>query len=140
MRYSNCLVEAIKAKIKDPKNIDLCFLPAKLNKGRFHIFWIDKSKKEPVVYHYKTLTFEESCWIDRIWYRGEYKIFYNWRIFQSFILNKCIKNKLSIEDCKKYSKRQNINIPNDWIENAYKLSGSIDNIQEEYTLLDFLQS
>lgn len=29
--YSNCLFEAIKAKIKDPKNVQIIYLPSRLN-------------------------------------------------------------------------------------------------------------
>ncbi len=42
--YSNCLFEAIKAKLKDPKNVQIIFLPQRLNiyKG-CHFLWIDKT-------------------------------------------------------------------------------------------------
>lgn len=45
--YSNCLFEAIKAKIKDPKNVQIIFISPKINGGEFHTFWADKDS----VYH-----------------------------------------------------------------------------------------
>ena len=41
--YSNCLFEAIKAKIKDPKNVHIHILSPKLNNGDFHIYWYDNT-------------------------------------------------------------------------------------------------
>lgn len=38
--YSNCLVEAIKAKIKDPKAVRIIYLPKKWNNGARHFMWI----------------------------------------------------------------------------------------------------
>lgn len=53
--YSNCLFEALKAKIKDPKNVKILIVPKKLSKrdGRtrrgFHCFW----KIGDLVYDFK---------------------------------------------------------------------------------------
>lgn len=46
--YSNCLIEALKAKIKDPKNTRIIYLSPKNNKGNWHFFWI----KNDTVHHY----------------------------------------------------------------------------------------
>lgn len=51
--YSNCLIEAIKAKIKDPKAVHIIYLPKKWNDGALHFMWVKDNK----VYHY---THEES--------------------------------------------------------------------------------
>ena len=45
--YSNCLIEAVKAKIKDPK-VGIIYLPKKWNNGSRHFMWIKGDK----VYHY----------------------------------------------------------------------------------------
>ena len=45
--YSNCLFEALKAKIKDPKNVRIFFIPRKINHNEFHFMWTDGKK----VYH-----------------------------------------------------------------------------------------
>ena len=54
--YSNCLIEAIKAKIRDPKNVKILIVPKKLNRERtgrssigFHCFW----KIGDLVYDFK---------------------------------------------------------------------------------------
>lgn len=44
--YSNCLFEAIKVKLKDPKNVHIYLLPPKLNKGRYHFYWIDEKQPD----------------------------------------------------------------------------------------------
>lgn len=38
---SNCLIEAIKAKVKDPENVRIHFMSRKLNRGSFHWYWYD---------------------------------------------------------------------------------------------------
>ena len=45
--YSNCLIEAIKAKIKDPKNVQIIKLPKEVNGRKSHFMWV----KENFVYH-----------------------------------------------------------------------------------------
>lgn len=51
--YSNCLIEAVKAKIKDLKAVRIIYLPKKWNNGTRHFMWVKGDK----VYHY---THEES--------------------------------------------------------------------------------
>lgn len=46
MKYSNCLIEAIKAKIKDPKNVHIYLMPPSLNYGRKHFYWVDDKKPD----------------------------------------------------------------------------------------------
>lgn len=45
--YSNCLIEAIKAKIKDPKNVQIIRLPKEVNDKKSHYMWI----KDDYVFH-----------------------------------------------------------------------------------------
>ena len=49
MNYSNCLAEALKAWIKDPKNVKIIYLPKKWNHGAKHFLWVKGGK----VYHYE---------------------------------------------------------------------------------------
>lgn len=49
---SNCLIEAIKAKIKDPKNVQIICLKKEWNHGDLHFYWICKGE----VYHYEALS------------------------------------------------------------------------------------
>ena len=66
MKKSNCLLEAIKAKLADPKNIKLIKIDANISRGGTHFLWINK--KENTVSH--------CCWStedhNRFWY--SYKI------------------------------------------------------------------
>lgn len=59
--YSNCLIEALKAKIKDPKNVKILFVPKKLN-GRnrigFHCFW----KIDDLIYDFKCESKVKHFW------------------------------------------------------------------------------
>ena len=48
--YSNCLFEAIKAKIKDPKNVQIHLIPPSINNWNLHFYWINKSNQ--TIYHY----------------------------------------------------------------------------------------
>ena len=41
MKYSNCLFEAIKAKLKDPMHINIHVIPPRLNNSVFPHFWWD---------------------------------------------------------------------------------------------------
>ena len=42
--YSNCLFEAIKAKIKDPKNVYIFRVPKRFSGGAIHFMWYDGKK------------------------------------------------------------------------------------------------
>ncbi|MGN0729048.1 hypothetical protein [Treponema sp.] len=45
--YSNCLFEAVRAKIKDWKNIKIMFIPKKYNdSGSFHFMWANVKTDE----------------------------------------------------------------------------------------------
>lgn len=45
--YSNCLFEAIKAKLKDWKNIEIKIIPRRLNVSNTnHFYWVNKSTKD----------------------------------------------------------------------------------------------
>lgn len=50
MMYSNCLIEALKAKLKDPKNVHIHLIPPAINNYNFHFYWINR--EENTVYHY----------------------------------------------------------------------------------------
>lgn len=48
--YSNCLFEALKAKIKDPKNVQIHLVPPSLNHFDLHFYWVDEVENR--VFHY----------------------------------------------------------------------------------------
>lgn len=49
MKYSNCLIEAVKAKIKN-RNVEIHRFPFSLNNNQLHFYWIDKAQNQ--LYHY----------------------------------------------------------------------------------------
>ena len=53
---SNCLFEAVKAKLKDWKNVHILYLPPRWNGGHLHFFWLEGD----TVYHFTHETDDES--------------------------------------------------------------------------------
>ena len=58
--YSNCLIEAIKAKVRDPKAVRIIYLPKKWNNGVRHFMWVKNDK----VYQTLFLSILVSCSIE----------------------------------------------------------------------------
>lgn len=83
--YSNCLFEAIKAKIKDPKNVKIHLIPPALNKYRFHIYWVNI--KENRVYHYSA---KNDNFLSR------FKLLFNGTLKETPIIffEECLYNKM----------------------------------------------
>ena len=73
--YSNCIFEAIKAKIKNPK-VQLLYIPAFLNEVRCpHIMWLDEDGEHDFC-HKGYLPWYKWLWHDgtlRTVHRGCYK-------------------------------------------------------------------
>lgn len=65
--YSNCLFEALKAKLKNWKNVKIFSIPKAFNQGHFHFFWLDKSTN--TVNHFSALN-EKHC---NLLFKGKYK-------------------------------------------------------------------
>ncbi|MGN0728067.1 hypothetical protein [Treponema sp.] len=77
--YSNCLIEAVKAKIKDPKNVQIIRLPKELNSGKTHFMWI----KNDYVYHaFKKNTKESDFWFEYKIKKVPITIFQRWMLGQ----------------------------------------------------------
>ena len=79
---SNCLIEAIKAKIKDPKNTHIIFLTPKINCGDWHFLWIKGNN----VFHFEDKKPDEKKFI----FKGEYKE-QDLETFEAFVLRKRLK-------------------------------------------------
>ena len=79
MKYSNCLIEALKAWIKDPKNVKIIYLPKKWNYGARHFLWIKNDK----VYHYEALNSNNN----KLFFKGTYKE-QDLSTFEAFILHR----------------------------------------------------
>ena len=79
MKYSNCFIEALKAWIKDPKNVKIIFLPKKWNNGTNHFLW----EKYGKVYHFEALNENNR----KLFFKGEYKK-QDLDTFEAFILHR----------------------------------------------------
>jgi len=79
MKYSNCLIEALKAWIKDPKNVKIIYLPKKWNNDRRHFLWLKNDK----VYHYEALDKNNK----KLFFKGTYKE-QDLNTFEAFILHR----------------------------------------------------
>ena len=56
---SNCLIEALKAKIKNPKSVTIHVFPLSLNNNQLHFYWIDDSENR--VFHYAKANCNSFC-------------------------------------------------------------------------------
>lgn len=86
----NCLIEAIKAKIKDPKNVSIVRLPSILNYGHPHYIWFDK--KDNKVHHFTSVGKSNHIYFNGIYKTLSLEAFETWALFK--LIAK--KNKLKI--------------------------------------------
>lgn len=94
--YSNCLFEALKAKIKDPKNVKVLLIPPSINQGRIHFCW----SLEDRIYHYTDTTNKKN----QIWFSGKLKN-YDKRYFEGLIIMRMYNAKYSIKRAVKTAKK-----------------------------------
>lgn len=94
MFYSNCLLEAIKAKIRDPKRVRVTYLPPTINECFCpHFMWSDGVKD----YDFDVERYLK--WYERIWFKGcirERGLGFNQR-WKAYRREKICKRKLGIE-------------------------------------------
>lgn len=65
MFYSNCFIEAMKAKIKNPKGIKLTHIPSKYNEIFWpHWMWSDGE------YDYDFGIDRHLKWYEKLWFKG----------------------------------------------------------------------
>lgn len=98
MKYSNCLIEALKAKIKDPKNVKILILPGKIFGEHLHVMW---REGDTVKHAYKSS--KDKCKWNRFFYKVKYKT-NSFESFEAYILD-YIKNqdfKTQIKYAKKF--------------------------------------
>lgn len=84
---SNCLIEAIKAKIKDPKNVRIIALKKAWNDGNLHFYWIDGNE----VYHYEAPSSKAP-----FLFKGETK-HVSIESFEAFILKHLARTKPNLD-------------------------------------------
>ena len=66
MFYSNCMLEAIKAKLKDWKNVKITYIPPKYNECYCpHFLWSDG------INDYDFGIERYLKWYERFWFKGE---------------------------------------------------------------------
>lgn len=118
MSYSNCLFEALKAKLKDPKNVYIYLLPPSLNKGRWHFYWVD----------YKNPDFIQS-FIDpkASTSRGQKILFKNGKfdkrkreVFENFTIQRVYNKTHSLKEMLKLAKKLRFQINEVEIKNLYE--------------------
>lgn len=95
MKRSNCLLEAIKAKIKDPKRISIHMIPLKLNYNRLHFYWTDSEN----FYHYIS-----SNPRNVLWFEGVYKV-YDSELFNKIMICRMEQLNWNAEQKTKAAKR-----------------------------------
>lgn len=108
--YSNCLIEAIKAKIKDPENVQIIKLP-KVATTRGHYGWTDG---EYFYHSYNT----NRKWYNKWWHPSKTKKV-DIITFESFILGFIRYSSISYK--KKIIKKLHLHI-GDFISNSWEVS------------------
>lgn len=66
MFYSNCLIEALKAKIKNPSKVSITYVP-KSEKGSCHFMWTDGE------HDYDFSVERPIKWYEALLFKGEIK-------------------------------------------------------------------
>lgn len=99
---SNCLLEAIKAKIKNP-SIQIHYIPLCLNRGRLHFYWTDKNEEK--FYHYTNPDYNAK---NQIWFEGVLKT-YDYRDFGGTILLRMKKQNWSFEKQARIARKLGLN-------------------------------
>lgn len=116
--YSNCLFEAIKAKIKDPKNVYIFRVPKRFGGGATHFMWYDS----------KTSKYYHSVAIDKDAHKKFFrKLWHNQKLkeveetyFNAFILERLKIHGFSVKKVKKAAKKMHLRILK--INNKYQNS------------------
>ena len=117
MKYGNCLLAAIIAKLKDPKNIKIIYIPKKLNSGgnyRCHFLW--ENTKENKVFHY----IPEADGVVPLFYKGKTKCLSS-RAFQSLMYRSVLE--YTQREHKKYAKAFNVDFENELSWHFIELEG-----------------
>lgn len=116
---SNCLIEAIKAKIKAPKDVKIDYIPSNLNNGRLHFTWINY--KEEKAYHYQAP--DERNFLSRPLFNGKLKVM-ELRVYEGFILHKLYKNGFSVDKAYRYIKKHQLRITKADVEEYFEMEAA----------------
>lgn len=97
---SNCLIEAVKAKIKNPQNVKIHYIPAKLNNGNLHFYWYDFADQSIFQFTHKA-----NVKSSNILFNGETGSF-NIKLFESRMYAKMKELGWSYEQQKSYANKK----------------------------------
>lgn len=106
--YSNCLFEAIKAKIKDPKHVHIHYLPRKINPTHhIHFYWYTYMPKNPIInYIIEDFVHSKKDIHQNIWFDGNIRQ-EDVKIWENF-LRKILKEKgYTKQQIKNFEKKKN---------------------------------
>lgn len=103
--HSNCLFEAIKAKIKDPKNVSIIAIPKVLNQGHIHFMW--RNKLDNTVHHYRSNENDEQS--SHKCFNGVYKTL-SFEAFEMWVLYRLYRLRSSVENKVKIAKKLDLKI------------------------------
>lgn len=110
--FSNCLLEAIKAKIENP-SLEIKLIPPSLNQGRIHFYWTDGR----TIWHYNNKC-ERKNPFARILFNGILKECGS-TFFESLMLHKMYEKGLSEAQALKLSKKYRLPFTEGDIKSAY---------------------
>ena len=94
--YSNCLFEALKVKVKDPKNVKIHIIPSKINNcgGLPHFWWTVGD----MAYDFKKVSGKCNLWFEgkiRSYEKATYEEFFIFGPYREKIAKKFAKKGLS---------------------------------------------
>ena len=98
---SNCLIEAIKAKLKDWNNVEIHLLSPKLNRGELHFYWIDKKNQEIRQFAHRPNEHVKTILL----FKGRITN-HNIKLFESSMYSKMKKAGWSVEKQKSYANKK----------------------------------
>ena len=112
--YSNCLIEAIKAKIKDPKNVHIFLLPKHYGGGATHFMWYNTKNGK---YYHSADTNPSKLGTLKSWRKIKYTLWHEHRIkeideeyFNAFILERLKVQGFTVKKVKKAAKKMHLRI------------------------------
>lgn len=134
MRYGNCLIAALFAKIKDPKNVKIIYMPKKLNfEGRHGCHFLWKNEKENKVYHY----IHDDDGTFNLFYKGKTKCLDS-KTFKLFMYKRISEYSQRVR--KKYSKNFGVDFEDEMNWHFIELDGLPNNVDRpKGIVLDYVQ-
>ena len=118
-KKSNCLIEAIKAKLEDPQNVRIGYISPFINHGAFHFWWIKESEGKG--YHFRSDKDEKNF----IFFLGT-TCRNDLVFFQDFVIRRCFYRGKSIKATQKYCRKAGLNVSIRTIEDGFYKKSNYD--------------